>query len=29
LQGAGEFSNLGRLLTNKDWESLKPPKTKG
>ncbi len=26
LQGAGGFSNLGRLLTNKDWESLKPRK---
>jgi NAD(P)-dependent dehydrogenase (short-subunit alcohol dehydrogenase family) len=26
LQGAGEFSNLGRALTNKDWESLKPSK---
>jgi NAD(P)-dependent dehydrogenase (short-subunit alcohol dehydrogenase family) len=24
LQGAGEFSNLGRALTNEDWESLKP-----
>jgi NAD(P)-dependent dehydrogenase (short-subunit alcohol dehydrogenase family) len=24
LQGAGEFSNLGRLLTKQDWESLKP-----
>jgi NAD(P)-dependent dehydrogenase (short-subunit alcohol dehydrogenase family) len=24
LQGAGEFSDLGRLLTNEDWESLKP-----
>ena len=24
LQGAGEFSTLGRALTNKDWESLKP-----
>ena len=28
LQGAGEFSNLGRLLTNEDWESLKPRKAK-
>jgi NAD(P)-dependent dehydrogenase (short-subunit alcohol dehydrogenase family) len=28
LQGAGEFSNLGRILTNEDWESLKPRKTK-
>jgi NAD(P)-dependent dehydrogenase (short-subunit alcohol dehydrogenase family) len=26
LQGAGEFSNLGRALTDKDWESLKPKK---
>jgi NAD(P)-dependent dehydrogenase (short-subunit alcohol dehydrogenase family) len=26
LQGAGEFSNLGRILTNEDWESLKPRK---
>jgi NAD(P)-dependent dehydrogenase (short-subunit alcohol dehydrogenase family) len=26
LQGAGEFSNLGRALTNEDWESLKPRK---
>jgi NAD(P)-dependent dehydrogenase (short-subunit alcohol dehydrogenase family) len=26
LQGAGEFSTLGRALTNKDWESLKPRK---
>jgi NAD(P)-dependent dehydrogenase (short-subunit alcohol dehydrogenase family) len=26
LQGAGEFSNLGRALTDKDWESLKPRK---
>jgi NAD(P)-dependent dehydrogenase (short-subunit alcohol dehydrogenase family) len=28
LQGAGEFSNLGRILTNEDWESLKPRKPK-
>jgi NAD(P)-dependent dehydrogenase (short-subunit alcohol dehydrogenase family) len=28
LQGAGEFSNLGRILSNEDWESLKPRKTK-
>jgi NAD(P)-dependent dehydrogenase (short-subunit alcohol dehydrogenase family) len=28
LQGAGEFSNLGRALTDADWESLKPRKTK-
>ena len=26
LQGAGEFSTLGRALTNADWESLKPRK---
>jgi NAD(P)-dependent dehydrogenase (short-subunit alcohol dehydrogenase family) len=26
LQGAGEFSNLGRALTDGDWESLKPRK---
>jgi NAD(P)-dependent dehydrogenase (short-subunit alcohol dehydrogenase family) len=26
LQGAGEFSSLGRALTNEDWESLKPRK---
>jgi NAD(P)-dependent dehydrogenase (short-subunit alcohol dehydrogenase family) len=26
LQGAGEFSNLGRALTNEDWEALKPRK---
>jgi NAD(P)-dependent dehydrogenase (short-subunit alcohol dehydrogenase family) len=26
LQGAGEFSNLGRALTEKDWQSLKPRK---
>jgi NAD(P)-dependent dehydrogenase (short-subunit alcohol dehydrogenase family) len=29
LQGAGEFSNLGRVLTNADWEALKPPKRTG
>ncbi|MFZ0774356.1 MAG: SDR family oxidoreductase [Candidatus Sulfotelmatobacter sp.] len=28
LQGAGEFSNLGRALTNEDWEALKPRKSK-
>jgi NAD(P)-dependent dehydrogenase (short-subunit alcohol dehydrogenase family) len=28
LQGAGEFSNLGRILTDEDWESLKPRKKK-
>ena len=26
LQGAGEFSNLGRVLNEEDWESLKPRK---
>jgi NAD(P)-dependent dehydrogenase (short-subunit alcohol dehydrogenase family) len=26
LQGAGEFGTLGRLLTDEDWESLKPRK---
>jgi NAD(P)-dependent dehydrogenase (short-subunit alcohol dehydrogenase family) len=26
LQGAGEFTNLGRLLTKEEWESLKPSK---
>src|ERR1700722_15779903 len=26
LQGAGEFSNLGRALTDEDWDSLKPRK---
>jgi NAD(P)-dependent dehydrogenase (short-subunit alcohol dehydrogenase family) len=26
LQGAGEFSNLGKILTDEDWESLKPRK---
>jgi NAD(P)-dependent dehydrogenase (short-subunit alcohol dehydrogenase family) len=26
LQGAGEFSALGRALTSEDWESLKPRK---
>jgi NAD(P)-dependent dehydrogenase (short-subunit alcohol dehydrogenase family) len=26
LQGAGEFSNVGRALTKADWESLKPRK---
>jgi NAD(P)-dependent dehydrogenase (short-subunit alcohol dehydrogenase family) len=26
LQGAGEFSNLGRVLGEKDWEALKPRK---
>ena len=26
LQGAGEFSNLGRVLTEKDWQAIKPKK---
>jgi NAD(P)-dependent dehydrogenase (short-subunit alcohol dehydrogenase family) len=26
LQGAGEFSSLGRALTDEDWQSLKPRK---
>lgn len=26
LQGAGEFSNLGRVLSEKDWAALKPRK---
>ncbi|HEY6764766.1 MAG TPA: SDR family oxidoreductase [Candidatus Sulfotelmatobacter sp.] len=26
LQGAGEFSNLGRLLSNDDWKALRPRK---
>jgi NAD(P)-dependent dehydrogenase (short-subunit alcohol dehydrogenase family) len=28
LQGAGEFSNLGRMLTDEDWECIKPQKKK-
>jgi NAD(P)-dependent dehydrogenase (short-subunit alcohol dehydrogenase family) len=28
LQGAGEFTALGRELTEKEWESMKPQKTK-
>jgi NAD(P)-dependent dehydrogenase (short-subunit alcohol dehydrogenase family) len=27
LQGAGEFSNLGRALTEADWKSIKPKKS--
>jgi NAD(P)-dependent dehydrogenase (short-subunit alcohol dehydrogenase family) len=27
LQGAGEFSNLGRVLKEEDWQALKPKKT--
>ena len=26
LQGAGEFSNLGRMLTEEDWQAIKPKK---
>ncbi len=26
LQGAGEFSNLGRILTEEDWQAIKPKK---
>jgi len=26
LQGAGEFSNLGRVLTEQDWRAMKPKK---
>jgi NAD(P)-dependent dehydrogenase (short-subunit alcohol dehydrogenase family) len=29
LQGAGEFSNLGRLLKEEDWQALKPKKSAG
>ncbi len=28
LQGAGEFSNLGRVLTDEDWQAIKPKKEK-
>jgi hypothetical protein len=28
LQGAGEFTALGRVLTDADWQSLKPRKKK-
>jgi len=28
LQGAGEFSNLGRILKDEDWEALKPKKSR-
>jgi NAD(P)-dependent dehydrogenase (short-subunit alcohol dehydrogenase family) len=28
LQGAGEFSNLGRVLTDEDWLAIKPKKKK-
>ena len=26
LQGAGEFSDLGRILTEEDWQAIKPKK---
>jgi NAD(P)-dependent dehydrogenase (short-subunit alcohol dehydrogenase family) len=29
LQGAGEFSNLGRILEEEDWQALKPKKREG
>jgi NAD(P)-dependent dehydrogenase (short-subunit alcohol dehydrogenase family) len=28
LQGAGEFSNLGRVLTEEDWQAIKPKKSR-
>jgi len=28
LQGAGEFTSLGRMLTDKEWEMMKPRKSK-
>jgi len=28
LQGAGEFTALGRMLTDKEWETMKPMKSK-
>ncbi len=28
LQGAGEFSNLGRVLKEEDWQAIKPKKSK-
>jgi NAD(P)-dependent dehydrogenase (short-subunit alcohol dehydrogenase family) len=28
LQGAGEFSNLGRMLKEEDWQALKPKKSR-
>ena len=28
LQGAGEFTALGRSLTQKEWEAMKPKKDK-
>jgi len=29
LQGAGEFSNLGRILSDEDWDAIKPRKSSG
>ena len=29
LQGAGEFSNLGRILSDEDWDAIKPRKNSG
>jgi NAD(P)-dependent dehydrogenase (short-subunit alcohol dehydrogenase family) len=29
LQGAGEFSNLGRVLSEEDWQAIKPRKKSG
>jgi NAD(P)-dependent dehydrogenase (short-subunit alcohol dehydrogenase family) len=29
LQGAGEFSNLGRILKEEDWRAIKPKKQSG
>jgi NAD(P)-dependent dehydrogenase (short-subunit alcohol dehydrogenase family) len=29
LQGAGEFTSLGRMLNDKEWEMMKPKKTSG
>jgi hypothetical protein len=26
LQGAGEFTAMGRMLTEEDWQSMKPKK---
>jgi hypothetical protein len=27
LQGAGEFTTLGRMLSEKEWEMMKPKKS--
>jgi hypothetical protein len=27
LQGAGEFSSLGRVLKEEDWQAIKPKKS--